>query len=829
MKKRSARAIAMGLSTISLASSLAFPIYVEASEDSESPISVPETESAEETQSQESAVAEASEELAELQPEETITSIEADVESAINEDALDESALDKVKDIQESDEQYEDALDSLNNDIENIEKSADAMEEAESEAWSAVTDATNVTEDIKQTTEQAVSDVEDAAIALADDAADKETVDIAVDKATSSVETAKEQFESAEAVYNEKLAEYQAAKDDYNTAVEAYNTNKANAAQDLDEAAKALESAKSNLSSLEEQLAAAQQELINAGAEALLVADENKSEDISSYVTSIIQYYYVPKTQLSDGQTIDNFKAEPNDSDYISISYDILDADGNYIRTITADYGYTVAESGEISLYANNLVYRYTDAEGKEVVLTQEEASKLEDGRIAIDTYWTATGFYIPRYTAEVNYQGRISAYSYSDAKAINQGKTYLENLYNPITSNCYNTVADFISGTRTDDYWFSQYKLDLNYNLSYDLIEEYSLPFGYQLLVSYNDFVSSIESEGGIVLSSRYEYLFGFVRYVSAYELDEAIKNTKYSSYDEALSAVISQARRDNGASTIDIENSKGLSLQEQTVYAKLEEVHKNLGKALFSSSNDIYQSYISQVSNKLKTYNSLLSQIAAAKSEYEQAQEKVSQLQQQIEELNAANEIDVAEKLTRLELELEKAQNNYETAKTNLESAETALAEIKTKYEERYSDSSDSDSSKSDSTDSDSSEDTSYISQLLIEPELEELPEEILLPEIIEAQEHNSNSSGGHSDNSTGATLELIQPEDVPQEPVVDDAPVTIEDEATPQAITLAGLLARGKWFVGLAGVSTAGAGVAAFEAKRRAAIKLIDKLNQ
>ena len=51
----------------------------------------------------------------------------------------------------------------------------------------------------------------------------------------------------------------------------------------------------------------------------------------------------------------------------------------------------------------------------------------------------------------------------------------------------------------------------------------------------------------------------------------------------------------------------------------------------------------------------------------------------------------------------------------------------------------------------------------------------------------------------------------------------------EEKPEKITVKGILERGKWFVGLAGVSSAGAGVAAFEAKRRAAIKLLDKLNQ
>ncbi|MBR5635590.1 MAG: hypothetical protein IKW81_01500, partial [Pseudobutyrivibrio sp.] len=65
-----------------------------------------------------------------------------------------------------------------------------------------------------------------------------------------------------------------------------------------------------------------------------------------------------------------------------------------------------------------------------------------------------------------------------------------------------------------------------------------------------------------------------------------------------------------------------------------------------------------------------------------------------------------------------------------------------------------------------------------------------------------------------------------------IIPEQPETItipEEEEVPLAITLAGVLEHGKWFAGLAGVGAAGGGVAVFEAKRRAAAKIIDKLNQ
>ena len=819
MRKRSARTAALSLSTITLASSLAFPIYAEASEDSESLVSAPETETVVDTPAKEEAAVDNADEFS---SEESVDSITPAIDAAVEADLLDESFLDQSNEIDNDNQQVVESIDSAAESIENIQKSAEAMDEAEAAAEDIVAEAAQITEDVKNTTEQAVNTVNEAASIVADDTADRQTVDIAVETAQTTVDEAKEQFDSAKASYDEKLAEYEAAKDDYETAAKAYDTNKANATEDLEAAKEALDDAKNRLSELKEQLEAAQQELVNSGASALLAADQNRDEDVVSYVASVIEHYYVPNTQLSEDQQISNFTVTPSDSDFVSISYDLLDADGNFLRNVTADYGYTVDKTtGDIHIYDNNLVYTYTNADGSEVELTKEEASQLKDGQIAIGTYWTATGFYIPRYQdVDVNYKGiYIGVRDYTDAKAIVQGQNGLKNLYDSQKSKYYNSRADFAYG------WKTQYPnfVDLNifYNVSYDKVSVYqAIQVKGATLKTYRDYVSEIETNGGVILSSEEEFISsgGTIRYIQGYKLSDAIQNTHYSSYGKVLEAISTQAAKDQGAYGVDIANSSNLFILQQTEYARLQAVHKN-SIELLSSVDKGYGAYISEVSNKLATYSLLLKEIESAKAEYEQAQNKVIKLQQQIEALDKTNDIDVAERLTRLEIELEKAKSNYDTAKENLEEATNILAEVKELYNNRFS------VTASEDTSSDDSQEATVTYPLIQLPETEEL---VLEEELAEEEPAVISFGGSGSANAGGEAIEITLPELIlPEAPQTEST--TIPDEETPQAITLAGLLQRGKWFVGLAGASTAGVGVAALEAKRRAAIKLIDKLNQ
>ena len=127
-------------------------------------------------------------------------------------------------------------------------------------------------------------------------------------------------------------------------------------------------------------------------------------------------------------------------------------------------------------------------------------------------------------------------------------------------------------------------------------------------------------------------------------------------------------------------------------------------------------------------------------------------------------------------------------------------------------------------------------YPAKSTVAEETEEAPEVLEEPEEEEDSavvaftgEDNHKGKGGNKGGSdqTNPLEDLMIPED-------NDLPdpveiVTVGEEETPLAITLAGILQHGKWFAGLAGVSAAGAGVSIFEVKRRAAAKIIDKLNQ
>ncbi len=125
--------------------------------------------------------------------------------------------------------------------------------------------------------------------------------------------------------------------------------------------------------------------------------------------------------------------------------------------------------------------------------------------------------------------------------------------------------------------------------------------------------------------------------------------------------------------------------------------------------------------------------------------------------------------------------------------------------------------------------SEETSSPATPVVEEieETEEIPEEELLEEVPEEApvvSHQSAESGSAS--GSGDVTEEVQPQPQPEMP---PQTVTIQDEEAPKGVTLAGIMERGKWFVALGGVSVAGAGVGVLEAKRRAAMKILDKLNQ
>lgn len=751
MRRGSAKALAAGLSTITLAGSIVFPIQVEASENSEGSVVVPSDTKEQQVVSPEEAAVESSASATESVAE---TLADADVSTEVS-DAVDAGVADEsaISDSQAITQGITDANTQVADAATAVSGVADAKESMDSSIAAAdesLASANDTASDVAQVTGQASEVANAAAVAVEDTNTDQESAEAIIADATATVEEAEKQFASAEETYNNKLSEYESAKAEYEAAAEEYNNKKSEATSDLSDAEATLTDAQEKLASLEEQLEAAGQDLAAAGADALIAADADKS-DVTSYIATVVEHYYAPNTELADGQSVSNFTVTPYKGNVIGISYDIVDADGNYVRTVSANYGYTVDyKSGEVRIYDRDTVYEYQDINGNTVSLTKEEAEQLKDGVVEY-SYWTATGFYIPSYSDGVH------------------ESTYVKQK-------------------------------------------------GYVWIYSYEDLVKLVAKDGMVVTSTKQQYLDGYFKYYQGTGVSSTVKNSKYTSEDDLKNAIVDDAKTQNNATGVAFDKSKLLNITEHKTAAEVYSYEVNNNQVFTSSSKD-YASYISEITEKYNAYKALSEAVSSAKADFESAKQTVSSLKQQIADLDAASDINTAMELARLQGELEKAQADYDIAKSNLADAKEALANAQSTYDARFNTVSSIEIAQTDSEE---------VIQYSEEIEEEELEEEELEEEEEESEEeiHIITSPSSNAGGYGGGEAEI--PQDQPEEPAPEET-VTIEEEQAPTGITLAGLMERGKWFVGLAGVSTAGVGVGVLEAKRRAAIKLIDKLNQ
>ncbi len=751
MRRGSAKALAAGLSTITLAGSIVFPIQVEASENSEGSIVVPSDIKEQQIVVPEEAAVESSASATETVAETLADAdVSTEVSDAVDAGVVDESAVSDsqaiTQDITDANTQVSDAATAVSG----VADAKDSMDSNIAAADESLASANDTASGVAQVTGQASEVANAAAVAVADEGTDQESAEAIIADATATVEEAEKQFASAEETYNNKLSEYESAKAEYEAAAEEYNNKKSEATSDLSDAEATLTDAQEKLASLEEQLEAAGQDLAAAGADALIAADSDKS-DVTSYIATVVEHYYAPNTELSDGQSVSNFAVTPYKGNVIGISYDIVDADGNYVRTVSANYGYTVDyKSGEVRIYDRDMVYEYQDINGNTVTLTKEEAEQLKDGVVEY-SYWTATGFYIPSYYGWV-----------------------IESTYIKHPGNRW-TYSDF------------------------------------------NDLIKFEEKKGRVVTSTAAEYPYGYFRYYQGTSVSSTVKNSKYTSEDDLKNAIVDDAKKQNNATGVAFDKSRLLNIKEHKTTAEVYSYEVNNNQVFTSASKD-YASYISEITEKYNAYKALSEAVSSAKADFESAKQTVSSLKQQIADLDAASDINTGMELARLQGELEKAQADYDIAKSNLADAKEALANAQSTYDARFNTVSSIEIAQTDSEE---------IIQYAEEIEEEELEEEEIEEEEGEVEEeiHIITSPSG---NAGGYGGEAEIPQDKPEEPAPEET-VTIEEEQAPTGITLAGLMERGKWFVGLAGVSTAGVGVGVLEAKRRAAIKLIDKLNQ
>ncbi|QFJ53853.1 hypothetical protein [Pseudobutyrivibrio xylanivorans] len=502
---------------------------------------------------------------------------------------------------------------------------------------------------------------------------------------------------------------------------------------------------------------------ISLKAKAQTVSDEDSVLSEQLNISEVIEHCYIPDTEgLQDNQQVSGLTVVPaeDDASHLAVTYDIVDAEGNVLRSVSADYGYVVdAETEQLQLYTRDLTYEYTNAEGQVVSISKEDAERL-GGQVEVANYWTIDGYYVPTYLDEGRYVGKHSVLFYTRNGATKAGQEYVEDQY-------YGNPEIYKADVEFADDWGSLFWLP---SLSYITTGTYS--------ATYN----KVEDMGGYWL------------------LDE-VKDDRYSSKEEAIRAAIMQARTYHGAYTIDADESR-LVTEYIAEYAKVYQYYKNVGDAIWSESIPAIKEKLA----KLKTPQTpeeevqkeeLEKQLEDAEKKYDEVQEIIQSIEENVPE--------VKEQVVSEEV----AQESSVETKVEVKS-EAVVSEPENKQSEEKQE------------------------QVEAEPEEiieEELSEEIEEPEDKEERQvviqsaHTDN--GGSGDSGAAASGENTPVIEEPQDEAIDS--VTITDEEAPLAVTMAGLIARGKWFAALGGASAAGAGVAVFEVKRRAAAKIIDKLNQ
>ena len=775
MKKSSIRATAVGLSTITLASAFAFDVNAQALDDSEGLDFVPEEVVDTDTNS----------ETAEIE------NIEKEAESL--QDYIGDSYED-VKELNEAGVALDNAADSLNQTVDEIKTLA---EDSKSESLVAL-------------------DSSDEAIDAANGATIDEANAIIVDTQTT-VDEAKANYDNSKAELEAKEAEYEQAKADYDAAMQAFSDKKNQTSDDLAQAQEYLASVEEKLTTLEAELEQIKQDLIDSSAGVLANADANKESDMSEYVATVVQHYYIPNNMLNDGETVSDFTVVSDDGNKISVSYNVIDSEGNILRTVTGDYGYLI-EDDQIRIYDTDVYFQYTNASGQTKTFTKAEAEAL-NYLINDDESWSATGFYIPRYTADYTYSDYEIFFRYSDSLAIAEGQASANKAFDDIFSY-YNTDVEFNSLRRYNT--ILGYYYITNFDVNYDKVDYYNVVSDtYYQNHDYNQMVAELaQNRNQYVISTEEEYSRGIVRYIQGYSLDESITDGKYESEEDVINAIRNAARLNNATDIDILDGSTFATVKNYNTY-QLKLVTDN---QLFDSNADYYKAYINETNNRLQIYSDLLAQIAEAKASYSQAKSEVALLQQKVDELKKDDPIANAVYLTELELQLEAAKSDFNQAKENLSLAQTKLDNAKAIYNARvqamnaFNNSSD--------TQADSTHATNIISleEVIEDEELLEEDEEELEVNLVAANQ-NTNSDGRN-----GGDADAYAYDESSDDALEDEAEVTeIPDEEVPTGITLAGLIEHGKWFAALGGVSVAGVGVGILEAKRRAAMKIIDKLNQ
>ena len=470
MKKNVVKAMSVGLSAITIASSLSVPVFAEESTEGGQPAE-PST---------------ASQEVETNVAEQTVVNDTAELDDTYNhgvdlpadEDAVAtqiENVVDATKDAFSSDENYEleievvdengnvvvdedgnkvtetvtgnyqdtakdiqDASDdaameiaAAADDAELIKEAADDMDDAAADANTAVGNAESAASDVTTAVNKAQQDANAAVVAVATDSQEN---------AATLIATAQQSVADAQKTYDEKAQDladaksaYADAKSDLDAATERYQDNIDAAKIDLGYAETDLATLQAKVDELEKAVKQAEKALAESAAGVLAAADQAYADsdktaaDTNKYIAAVVENYYlatVNPVQLAEGQTLEvtvSDAVENQDAglNLVSVTYNVLDESGAVVATNSFNLGYAI-NNGVVELFEKEVRYEYTttDENGKEKLVSLN-GTEIE----AAVTNGTAVRRY--EYTDEEGKTTYLSQDQYDDLKTDEEKAKY--------------------------------------------------------------------------------------------------------------------------------------------------------------------------------------------------------------------------------------------------------------------------------------------------------------------------------------------------------------------------------------------------------------------
>lgn len=809
MKRRTTRLAALGLSAFFIAGTVSFPVHAsEVPEDSGSSVFASKNNSSEEPKADipESEETEESEDTPAVVQEQAEVAEEPGVEQATEPSADPEAepSADGQQAVAASTEEGENTPSEASTET-RLSTSASGQVNPQDfnfdDAAATIDNAVSATGDAKDAAVSASEQTDNAVVVINNEETTSDEASLVIENAQATVDEARATFDQAEINYNDALDAYNQAVSAYNAILDEYNTQKDMTAAEIQEAEAALTEAMDAVDDLEAELKARKAELVEAGATGLLSIRNGANGGrggtnalaIDKYISTVVEYYYIPETEkISDGQSVSNFCMYDSEEDgYVTVEYDVVDEDGETLRTGAAEYKYEIDdETGEIKISTREKVFHYTNKDGEEVYISKDDAERLSpDNLIEIDNYYSLSGSFALRYVSHLmfnrDYQGNEEDYRTIDPITIQDGIDHWKNVYTSYENGevFSNVFVDFVSGTK-----------------------------------SYNGNTISVESKYDVFYNVAGEHFF----------IPERYTDRRYNSEAEAAATLDEYvAVRGDGAIVDYLASRDILKIEQQHVYSEVVSEYEN-------------RAFSDSLTEMINSYYRLLGTVNVAKTRMLTANNRLTTLRTQMSTIedNYTEIVNTSAVVTSFEISLEKAEASYTEASDNLVTAEEKLEEAKTAFEERFG-ITEEELSILEPAEEEEPEELEEIEEVgevpiqaqpevveEIEEELEEIEDEAVPTSFVGSTSHSSGADYGIAEMAD----EIIQEMENPSLEQPTPAPVVPKpQEEKPEKITVKGILERGKWFVGLAGVSSAGAGVAAFEAKRRAAIKLLDKLNQ